>query len=139
MSAVRDTITMSELRPLINAQTIDNTTPVNGAIIDTAGFGAGVGFYVGATTYTSGDFTVSIEDGDESNLSDAAEILPEMYITQRASRRVISAASGAGATMLGVGCFSTRRFVRVVITGANTPNAVFQANALLTPQIAPAS
>lgn len=138
MTAVREVITMSELRPLID-QAIANTTPVNSPIIDTAGFSGGVGFYFGLTARTSGDFTLTIEHGDEANLSDAAEIEPEMYVSQRTARRTVNTVADENASMVGVGCFSTKRFVRAVVTGANTPNATAAVNALLTPEIHPAT
>lgn len=138
MSAVREAITMAELRPLID-QAVNNTTPVNSAIIDTAGFHGGVGFYFGLTARTTGDFTISIQHGDQSNMSDAAEIEPEMYVSQKAARRTVNTVASATASQVGVGCFSTKRFVRARIVGSNTPAATVKVDALLTPAIKPAT
>lgn len=111
------------------AAVTDNTGIVS-AIIDTLGYGS-LTFIIttGSLADSDATFAVLIEDGDESNLSDAAAVPDEQLIGTEAL---------AGFTYVHdnvtrkVGYAGFRRYVRMTITGTgNTGNAYIAAVALL--------
>lgn len=85
----------------------------NGIIIDTADYDMGIKFAFDVSAYTDGSFAVSYEDGDDPALADAAAVATDKVIGDAV---VLTAVTAADAPFKGNGVFSTRRFVRPVIT-----------------------
>ena len=56
-----------------NTQVINSDTTTNGVIIDTQKYNA-VTFIIQSGTITAGTIAVNVQEGDESNLSDAASV-----------------------------------------------------------------
>jgi hypothetical protein len=123
---------VDELKALSH-QTINTNTTTAGDIIDTKGFGSIVWVLLSATI-TDGVYTVKLEDGDDSGLSDAADVdatlllgsLPALILTDdNAVKRV--------------GCISKKRYVRLslVSTGVTTGGAMGAVALLGHPSVAP--
>ena len=88
-----------------------------GNIIDTALFES-LTFLFAVADYTSGTYTVTIEDGDDSGLSDTAAVLitddPQTLIPASAGPLVLAAAG-----IRRFGYIGKKRFVRITITTAD--------------------
>lgn len=116
-------------------QTIATDTTTNGDIVDTAGFGA-VTFVFQTGTVTDGDYTVLIQEGDDSGLSDAAAVADADLIGTEADAS-FSADTDDNAVS-SIGYRGSKRYVRFNIVSTNTTSgAVVGAVALLgRPEIA---
>lgn len=79
-----------------------------GPIIDTEGFDA-LEFILHASVYNNGTFTVTLEDGDDPALVDAAAVSAEL---------VLGSAVLTGNGVSRIGTISKKRFVRATITGS---------------------
>lgn len=92
---------------------ISTNTTTNGVIIDTADYDMGIKFGFDVSAYTDGSFAISYEDGDDAALADAAAVASDKIIGDAVT---LTAATAAGAAFTGNGVFSTKRYVRAVIT-----------------------
>jgi len=101
---------------------ISSATTTDGAIVDTAYYDRGVMFSIFAPVYTDGTFTVNLQDGDDPALSDAADIPDEKIIGDK-SAISITAAQAQNVPLATLGITDTRRFVRIQIISAGTPDA----------------
>jgi len=116
--------------------TISTDTTTAGNIIDTQGFQSVV-FGIITGTVTDGDYTILIQDGDESNLSDAANVA-DAYL-----RGTEAGASFTADTdddkISKIGYIGIKRYVRMSIVSTNTSSgAVIGGYAILgNPIVAP--
>lgn len=115
----REHVTHQELRLALEAEIVSNTTTV-GAIFDTADYDCGVYFAIAATTWVDGAYALKIEDGDDSGLSDAADVATDQLVYKTLPS--IGAAIADGAPYEREGVIGTKRYVRasVVSTGVTT-------------------
>jgi hypothetical protein len=114
----------------------DNTV-VTSNIIDTAGYeSVEFQFNIGTIADTDATFTVSMEDGDDSGLTDAAAVSSD-FILGSTTDASFSQAKQTSTTK--VGYVGHKRYVRVKITPANNSSAAyFDALAVLgNPRFAP--
>lgn len=132
---VREQASQFEVLRALDRVTINNTTPVDGDIIDTARRPAGLGFFIRANSLTTGDFTVIVQEGDQADMSDAATVQDEAIVGQ-VGTRVISAAI-TGGTWEKMAVVATKRYARINVTGASTPNASLEAIAVYGPDVVP--
>lgn len=114
----------------------DNTAQVS-QIIDTLGFGS-LEFVIatGAIADADATFTVLVEDGDASNLSDAAPVVDAQLLGTEA---VAGFQFDDDNEVRKIGYLGSKRYVRLTITpAANASGALLAALALLShPQVAP--
>jgi len=75
----RDLTSSVEPKIALKLQTISTSTTTVGEIIDSQGFES-VDFSFITGTLTDGDYQVALEDGEESNLSDAATVSSDFII-----------------------------------------------------------
>lgn len=113
----RDNHSSQKMLEALSSQAIITDTVTNGAIIDTADFDMGIKFGFDVSAWVDGAYAVSYEEGDASNLSDAAAVPSDKIIGDAIT---LGAATAAGATFTGNGLFSTKRYVRCVITSSGT-------------------
>lgn len=97
----------------LSHQTINSDTTTDGDIIDTAGFEA-LEFVFLSGTITDGSYTVALEQGDESDLSDAAAV-PAADVLGAA---VFAAADDNVAKR--IGCLFKKRYVRASVVSTDT-------------------
>lgn len=120
--AVRDMVThVRGVLSDLNAFVADATA--NGAVIDTEGFDLGVTFFLAVTAYTSGTFTMTIQEGDLANGSDMANVPDEKLVgfnQGSVPSAALSALTANGGTEAKLGVHSTKRYVRAVVTGTGT-------------------
>ena len=71
----------SKLNPVValNTQAISSNTTTVGNIIDTKGYNS-LDFALVTGTITDGDYALTIEDGDDSGLSDAATVASDFIV-----------------------------------------------------------
>ena len=96
-------------RVALNIQTI--TTNVDGEIIDTAGYES-IEFLVSTGTWTAGTITPKLQDGDDSGLSDAADVASDFVV---GSYVALGAANG----VTRVGYVGKKRYVRLSAVSAS--------------------
>lgn len=132
--ASRDLHNNVKIVPAIDPAAIRTGNAVTtGATIDTSGFES-VEFAVQSGAITDGQFAISVEDGDQANMSDAAAVAAADLI-------------GAAPTLLAtddsvvkkVGYRGTKRYVRIKATqtGATTGGFVAAVAILGNPRSAP--
>lgn len=114
--AVRDQITrMNIYKADYTAISTDTTTA--GPIFDTAEYEMGFSAFIACVAYTDGTYTMLIQEGDESDLSDAATISTDKLI---GSLPAVSALTTDGAESTSVGIHSNKRYVRVSVVSTST-------------------
>lgn len=109
----RDNHSSQKMLEALASVAIGSNTTTNGVIIDTADFDMGIKFGFDMSAWTDGAFAISYEDGDDSGLSDAAAVSSDKIIGDAVT---LGAVTAAGAAFTGNGLFSTKRYVRAVIT-----------------------
>lgn len=114
--AVRDQVTKMDAF-LAMDETITTDTTTNGSIIDTADYECGFSLFVVVSALTDGDYQLNLQEGDESDLSDAVSIAADKLIGTEPS---VDAATAAGAVLEKVGVFSNKRYVRPQIVSTST-------------------
>ncbi|MGR3179841.1 MAG: hypothetical protein ACUZ8E_17515 [Candidatus Anammoxibacter sp.] len=108
----------------LDSQTIATDTTTNGEIIDTAAFHA-LEFILKSGAVADGDFTVALQHGDDSGLSDAATVAAADLL----GSIVFLAADDDAAKRIGY--IGKKRFVRMTIVSDNTSSGgVFSGVAL---------
>ena len=118
----------NKLYPVVafNTQTISTDTTTNGNILDTKDFDA-IQFYVTSGTLTTGTFTVLIQEGDNSGLSDVANVADADLTTTEADA---SFAVSDDDEVKRIGYIGNKRYVRLSIVSASTANGVIGAIAI---------
>lgn len=115
------------------------TATGNGEIIDTRGFNA-LTFVVQLATVTTADssnyFTLTLQHGDDSGLSDAATVTAATGLL--GSNLVINDATTQSDFVGMMGYAGNKRYVRLVATETGTASAAFSAVAVQElPHVAP--
>ena len=125
MSAAYDIHSDMNVAVALLAQDITSDTTTAGAIIDTAGL-EGLEFTVSSATITDGVYTILLEDGDDSGLSDAAAVTGDDLLGN--NPRFILTDDDIATR---VGYVGNKQFVRlsIVSTGTTTGGA-FAATAI---------
>jgi len=120
-----------EIRRAISPQSVADTTALVGAIIDRAGFeGVTYGICTGSLADADATFTVLLEDGDDSALSDAAAVADSGLIGTEAGAAFTFADDNEARKL---GYVGGKRYTRLTITPvANTSAALISAVAVLT-------
>lgn len=106
------------------AAVTDNTAQVS-QIIDTAGFESlMLALITGTLSDADATFTVLVEDGNASNLSDAAAVADKFLIGTEAGASFTFADDGETRK---IGYIGDKRYVRVTVTPANNTGNLFMA------------
>jgi hypothetical protein len=114
----REQATMQKVIKALEPQAISSDTTTTGAIIDTADFDGGVYFAVDVYAYTDGTYVLKIEDGDDSGLSDAADVATAQLVY--GSLPSLTAAIAEGGVLAKEGVHSTKRYLRASIVSTST-------------------
>lgn len=121
----------------LEPQVIATDTTTAGAIIDTANYDMGITFALLTTAYTDGTYTLKIEHGDDSGLSDAADVDSAMLVY--GTLPADSAGSTEGDAMAREGVHSTKRYIRAsIVSTSTTTGATVQVIAIVGPEVLPA-
>ena len=138
---------MQDFKAISALDAVSLTATTNGIVIDTQGyeslaFTLNVGDFV--TFDGTNNLTITVQEGDASNLSDAANIAAADYLDARNEagavwdRLLNAAAEDEQAYLIGV-VVNTKRYKRIVITEAGIVTVPISATALLGhPRHAPA-
>ena len=118
-------------------QEITTNTTTDGEIIDMQGFDS-LSFLFQTGTVTDGDYTVLIQHGDDSGLSDAADVADADLTVTEAS--VSFTADTDDDKVSKIGYTGSKQFVRFSVVSANTSSGAFvgaqalQGNPNIVPQ-----
>jgi hypothetical protein len=100
-----------------------------GDIIDTDG-AEGIEFIIQAGVLTTGTWTAKVEDGDDPALSDAADVDADLLIGTIADATFAATDDGL---VKSIGAVNHKRYIRLTLTGASTPNGLIGAVAWKSP------
>jgi hypothetical protein len=120
---VREMVTKEVVMNALEVQEIASNTTTVGAIIDTRDYDLGVYFAMFCSAYTDGTYTLKIEHGDDSGLSDAADVPADALVY--GTLPALTALTAEGGRLAKEGVFGTKRFLRasivstLVTTGAD--------------------
>ena len=113
----KDTFHNIKQEVALNPQTIATDTTTVGSIIDTQDWESLVVGLISGTV-TDGDYTLLLEDGDDSALSDASVVADEFLLGTEAGASLTEDTDDGKMTKLGyLGC---KRYVRVSVVSTNT-------------------
>jgi hypothetical protein len=98
----------------LNLAAIITDTTTYGSIIDTAKYNI-LEFFVTAGTISDGTYAFVIQDGDASNLSDAADVADDYLLGDKPSFTATD-----DDTVERIGYIGKKRYVRVGLTSAST-------------------
>ena len=101
----------------LNQTTITTDTTTNGNIIDLQGYGA-CEFLIMAGTITDGDYLPLIQEGDESNLSDAAAVADADLLGTEAGAQFVTNTDDNQVSSIGY--VGNKRYVRLNLVSTNT-------------------
>jgi hypothetical protein len=104
------------IKNALNTQAIATDTTTAGAIIDTAGFES-LTFAVQSGTLTDGSYTVLLQEGDNSGLSDAEAVADSDLLGTEAGA---SFALADDNKVTKIGYLGTKRYVRLSLVSADT-------------------
>lgn len=113
----KDLFSDIEARNALDTQAITTDTTTNGEIIDTANFES-LTFLFKSGTITDGDYTPLIQEGDESDLSDAAAVADADLIGTEAAAAFTDDADDNQVSKIGYK--GHHRYVRFNVVSANT-------------------
>ena len=119
----------NNITPVVSIDPAVYTATKVGAIIDTDG-AEGLEFIIQSGVITTGTFTPKIEDGDDSGLSDAADVATALLVGTIADATFIVTDDS---TVKKIGVVNHKRYVRLTLTGASTPNGLIGAVAIKSP------
>ncbi len=105
-----------EVQFVMNAG-ISTDTTTNGEIIDTAHYDGGIMIAFIVYAYVVGDYTILLEESDDSGMAGATAITDDQLIGTEATMSAVTALGANGTT---IGFFSTKRYVRPSIVSLNT-------------------
>lgn len=128
---MRDSINDFAWRRAISPVDLANDTPAVSQIIDTQGFNS-LAFMLltGSLADAGATFTVLVEHGDVSNLSDAAAVSDDQLIGTEALASFDQSHDNAARK---IGYVGDKRYVRLTVTpSGNAAAALFSAGALLS-------
>lgn len=133
--AIKEKATKQIVINALEPQVIGSNTTTTGAIVDMADYDNGIYFAVDVGLFTDGVYTLKLEDGDDSGLSDAADIPAAQLVY--GSLPAPAAAIAEGAALPKEGIFGNKRYVRasIVSTGVTT-GATVSVKAIVDPEIA---
>ena len=114
---IRDLHNHLEQRNALNIQTINSDTTTNGNIIDTQDYEA-CEFVLLMGTLTDGDYTVLIQHGDNSALSDAAAVADSQLLGTEAGASFTADTDDNRVSKIGY--IGTKRYVRFNIVSTST-------------------
>lgn len=140
----KDITTTLKNQIALNVAAITTSTTTVGNIIDTADYNGGVNFTAFLGVRTDGTFTPLIEDGDVSNLSDAAAVDDAYLVKQNPSLTTAPEAQAVLNTSNGIskiGYIGAKRYVRLslvsttVTSGAAAAGAIVEKSADVQPAL----
>ena len=120
----------------LNIQAIASNTTVNGAIIDTKGYDS-LTFVFQTGTITDGDYTLLIQEGNNSGLTDAAAVADADLLGTEAGASF--SADTDDNKVSEIGYRGNKRYLRLSVVSTNvTTGGTVGATAILgNPQFAP--
>ena len=101
-----------------------------GTIIDTDG-AEGIEFIISAGVLTTGTWTPLLEDGDDAALSDSATLATALTVGTIAAATFAATDDGL---VKKIGAVGHKRYVRLTMTGASTPDGLIGAVAIKMPK-----
>jgi hypothetical protein len=108
----------------LNPQDIITDTTTNGNIIDMQGYDSVI-FYFSVGTVSDGTYTPLIQEGDESDLSDATAV-SDADLTDTEANAALSESN----TIKKIGYTGSKRYIRFNVVSASTSSGATGVNAI---------
>ena len=122
---------------LVLNNTVTANKVTNGDIVDNANYDLGVMFVVQCTDYTDGTYKFSVQEGSNSDLSDAT-LVPDTKIIGDLDNLNLTSVSADNSVLGSVGVFSNKRYLRLRVTStAVTTGAHINAIVVQSGEIVP--
>ena len=135
--AIKEQATNQKVLLVFN-ELITTNTATTGFILDTADYDLGVYFAMGIIDWdnTAANFSMTIYEGDESDLSDAT-LVPDSKLVYSDDVE-LDELTADGSALIKQGCHSTKRYLRVTVTstGVDTSAHVIVL-AIVNPELVP--
>lgn len=134
----KDLVSNFELRRAISPVSIADNTAAVSQIIDMQGLASMMfGILTGSLADADATFTVLVEEGDESDLSDASAVADADLVSTEALASFLFSDDNSTKK---IGYKGIKRYVRLTVTpAANTSAALIAAVAVCEPQLKPAA
>jgi len=121
----------SDLEPqLIMRHVFSGVETVASSIVDSADFDGGIMFTSEAPAFATGTYTFLIYESDLSTMTGDETEVPAEKIIDDITKLSPTALTAEGAILPAVGVFSTKRYLRVKVTSASTPDATIVMHAV---------
>jgi hypothetical protein len=133
--AIKEVATNQVVHYALENQTVGNAATVTGAIIDSAKYDMGVYFAGIVTDWTAGTCAMTIYEDDAAGFGTATIVAAKNLIYT--SPTFGTAATVEGASCAKLGCFGTKRYLRVTLIGDATSNMDMVVVAIKNPEIMP--
>jgi hypothetical protein len=133
--AIKEVATKQQVHYALENQTIGNAATVTGAVFDTADYDNGIYFAAMITDFTLGTCAMTIYEDDAIGMGTATIVGAANLIYT--SPTFGTAATVEGATCAKLGCFGTKRYLRLTFVGDADSNMDIVAVAIKNPEIAP--
>lgn len=116
-------------------EAITTDTDTLGTAIDTADYDSGVMFFINLPVYSAGDATFTLQESDTSggtytDVAAAKLITPDGAVSYTAQ-------PSQGDYLGRIGCFSTKRYIKVKVTSSNSASYTVTAYAIKKGEIRP--
>lgn len=138
---MRDTITQRQVKRVLSPASVSDTTAQVGQIIDHQGYDAAQYIILtGSIADADATFTVLLEEGDASNLSDAAAVADADMVSQTNGTAPETAAAfqfDDDNEVRKLGYIGSKRYTRLTITPVNNSSAAVLAACCVLSKPAP--
>jgi len=136
--AIKEEVTNQIVITALLDQLVTEGETAVGAIIDTKDYDNGIYFVPYSSLYTTGEFTLILEHGNDAGLSDAT-IIPEDQLVY-GNLPVISSGIIEGTALKKEGVFGNKRYLRASMIGTGAgATALVGVLAIVNPEIGPTS
>jgi hypothetical protein len=133
--AIKEEATNQVVHYALENQTVGNAATVTGAIIDSADYDLSVYFAAMVTDFTLGTCAMTIYEDDAAGFGTATIVGAANLIYT--SPTLGTAATVEGASCAKLGCFGTKRYLRVTLVGDADSNMDVVVVVIKNPEIAP--
>jgi hypothetical protein len=132
---IKEVATRQEVRYALENQTVGNAATVTGAVFDTADYDNGIYFAAMVTDFTLGTCAMTIYEDDAIGMGTATIVAAANLIYT--SPTLGTAATVEGASCAKLGCFGTKRYLRVTLVGDADSNMDVVVVAIKNPEVMP--
>lgn len=110
----------SDLSPWLALKaTISSDTTTAGTAFDMSNYDPGYMFFIKATAYTDGTYTLNLQDSPDNSVWTAVATV-KLILPEDGSAPALTEVTAAGDQLQRIGAFSTNRYVRASVVSTST-------------------